>query len=165
MNKKTKTYQKIKPLASLILNGKVLCIDPSIGSAASRPGYAWYENGELVESGEIVNRLSDNKSKRLFEIAETIRTDFPVPDVLVVEYIPNNVYKRSKMNSIGIASLQRAIGAILGARPFEHLLEIPTVSWMHYRPDDYKKTDEWDAIVMGICVVSVARQIIEDNNE
>lgn len=162
--KKTKTYEAISKCYREILEGTVLAIDPSTGSRSSRPGFAWYEAGVLKESGEIIVDLSANRSKRLYEIARTVREEFPVPDVLVVEYIPPVTYRGSatRMNGTSLMALQKAIGAIIGAHPFEHLIEIPAVSWSRYKPDNYVKTDEWDSIVIGLCAVEIAKTVLKD---
>jgi hypothetical protein len=145
----------------------MLAIDPSTGSKSSRPGFAWYEAGVLKESGEISVDLKANRSKRLYEIARTVREEFPVPDVLVVEYIPPVTYRGSatKMNGVSLMALQKAIGAIIGAHPFEHLLEIPAAAWRKYKPEDYVKTDEWDSIVIGLCAVETAKQVKRDREK
>ena len=51
--KKSKTELAIEQCYQIILSGKILCVDPSTGSKSSRPGFAWYESGELKESGTI----------------------------------------------------------------------------------------------------------------
>ncbi len=165
--KKSKTYEAIAQCYREILEGTMLAIDPSTGSKSSRPGFALYKAGELVESGEIAVDLKANRSKRLYEIAETVRSEFPTPDVLVVEYIPPVTYRGSdvKMNGVSLMALQKAIGAIIGANPVEHLLEIPASAWRKYRPTQYVKTDEWDAICLGICAVETAKNVQKDKEK
>lgn len=166
VTKKSKTYQAIEACWREVLEGKMLCIDPSTGSQSSRPGFAWFENGELVESGEILVDIKENRSKRLYEIARTVREEFPVPDILAVEYIPPVTYRGgNRMNGVSLMALQKAIGAIIGAHPFEHLLEIPSAAWKAYKTDDYEKTDEWDAITIGLCVVGTAEKIKTSRSE
>jgi len=156
---KSKTYQKIKPIRNVILKGNLLCIDPSTGSKSSNPGYAWFENGKLIESGEIIVDVTGNRNERLYEIARCIREDFAVPDVLIVEYIPPMTYKgrTNQMNTVSLMALQKAIGAIIGAVKVKHLLEIPAASWRAWKPDNYVKTDEMDAICLGLCAIGLAR--------
>lgn len=153
----SKTYQKVKAVKDLVLQGKLLCIDPSTGSQSSEPGYAWYENGRLVESGVIDVDTTANRNVRLYEIARCIREDFEQPDILVVEYIPPVTYKGGiRMNKVSLMALQKAIGAIIGARPVEHLLEIPAASWRAWKPDNYVKSDEMDAVCLGLCAIGLA---------
>lgn len=164
--KKTKTYQAVEKCYREILEGKILAVDPSTGSQSSRPGFAWFEQGVLKESGEILVDLKSNRSKRLYEIANTIRTEFPVPDILIVEYIPPIVYKKfGAMNNVSLMALQKAIGAIIGAHPFEHLLEIPASAWKKYKQPEYIKTDEFDAITLGICAIETAKQVKKDREK
>ena len=157
MNKTTKTYKSIEPIADIILEGTMLCIDPSTGSQSSMPGFALYEKGIKIESGIIEVDPTLNRSLRLYEISRCVREDFKDIDVLTVEYIPPVTYKgKGGMNSVSIMALQKSIGAIMAALPFEHLLEIPAASWKVYKPKEYEKTDEWDAICLGLCVVGIA---------
>lgn len=160
MNKTSKTYKAIEPLAELILNGRLLCVDPSTGSTSSVPGFAVYEGGELIESGEITVDKSANRSLRLYEIARTIREEFDTPDILIVEYIPHMVYGQGKMNGVTLMALQKAIGAIIGAIPCKNLLEIPASAWKHHKPEGYIKSDEWDAIALGNCAINISKKIV-----
>lgn len=163
MQKTSKTYKKISECYKQILTGKMLCIDPSTGSKSSNPGYAWYEKGELIESGEIIVDKEANRNVRLYEIARCLREDFDDPDVMVIEYIPPVTYKKGlKMNNISIMALQKAIGAIISSKLVPHFLEIPAVSWKVYKPHNYKKTDAWDAVCLGLCALAVSKDIEED---
>ena len=166
-SKKTKTYESVEQCWQEVLTGTMLCIDPSTGSKSSRPGFAWYEKGELKESGEIIVDLKANRSKRLYEIAKTVREDFPLPDILVVEYIPPVTYRGSGhgMNGVSLMALQKAIGAIIGAHPFEHLLEIPASAWRKYKQEWYEKSDEHDAITLGICAIETAKLVKFDKEK
>lgn len=162
MTKLSKTEQRILPLADTILTGKLLCVDPSTGSHSSLPGFAWYDNGELIESGVITVNVSSNRSLKLYEIARTIREEFDVPDVLIVEYIPHMVYNKGKMNGNSLMALQKAIGAIIGAIPCPNLLEIPEAAWRSHKPEGYIKSDEFDAITIGLCAINTARKVKKD---
>ena len=122
------------------------------------PGYAWYEKGVLIESGIIEVDYRLNKSLRLYEIARTIREEFPVPDILVVEYIPPVSY-RGGMNNVAIMALQKSIGAIVGAHPFKNLLEIPASAWKAYKTEDYVKSDQDDAVMLGRCAIMASLEI------
>lgn len=159
MNKRSKTYQSILPHYQAILEGNILAVDPSTGSQSSMPGYAWFEKGELKESGIFQIDTGMNRSKRLYEISRTIREEFPTPDGLLVEYIPPVRYGRGGMNTIALMALQKAVGAIIASHPYEVFIEVPTSAWLKHKPSNYKKTDEWDAICIGLCVVNTALEI------
>ena len=165
MNKKSKTYQRIKPLVETILTQNMLCIDPSTGSYSSMPGYALFKKGKKIESGIIEVDPKLNKSLKLYEIARTIREDFSdtAIDLLVVEYIPPMSFKGG-MSGVAIMSLQKSIGAIMGAMPFTNLLEIPVASWKAFKPKDYVKTDEYDSICLGLCAIGIATWIVENDS-
>lgn len=162
ITKTSKTYLKILTLKDIILTGKILSVDPSTGSASSQPGFAWFDKGQLIESGELPVDPRDERHIRLAEISRTIREDFEQPDLLIVEYIPPVRYGSKGMNNISLMALQKAIGAIMGARPIPYMLEIPAVTWKNYKPKDYKKSDEHDSVAMGICAITVARDILKN---
>lgn len=163
MNKTSKTYQAIKPLTHHILNGTMLCIDPSTGSQSSMPGYAIYKKGVLVEYGIIQVDSKLNRSVKLYEISRTIREDFDPADVLVVEYIPPVSYKGG-MSSVAVMALQKGIGAIMAAHPYENMIEIPSSAWRNYLPDGYEKGDDWDAVAIGNCAVCVALEVVQNGD-
>lgn len=163
INKTTKTYKQIEPLSELITTGRMLCIDPSTGSTSSKPGFAVYNQGELLEAGEIDLDVKMNRSKRLYEISRTIREEFQLADILCVEYIPPVSY-RGGMNSNAIMALQKAIGAILAAQPFEYLLEIPASAWKQAKDDDYYKSDMMDSVYLGKYVIDLAEHIINNSD-
>lgn len=163
----SKIFKAVEKCYNIALTGTMLAVDPSTGSKSSRPGYAWFEKGKLIESGEIIVDIEANRSLRLYEITRTIREEFPCPDILAVEYIPPVSYKGggNRMNSISLMALQKAIGAIMGAHPVENLLEVPAASWRKYRPENYIKTDEMDSIVIGLCVIGLAKLAKKYNEE
>ena len=158
--KKSKTFIKVSKLTDPILNGKMLAIDPSTGSASSMPGYALYENAELVESGifEIDPR---RRNYRFYDIARILREEFPPVDLLAVEYIPAIRYKGG-VSQTTVMKLGKAVGAILSAKEWPNIIEVPTASWKWHKPDNYEKTDEWDAITIGLCCINLAREAIEE---
>lgn len=155
----SKIFKAVEKCYETVLTGTILAVDPSTGSKSSRPGYAWFEKGKLIESGEIIVDIEANRSKRLYEIAATIREEFPCPDILAVEYIPPVSYRgtENRMNSVSLMALQKAIGAIMGAHPVEYLLEVPAASWKKYKPKNYVKTDEMDAVTIGLCIIGLAK--------
>lgn len=149
-----------------VLTGTVLAIDPSIGSKSSMPGYAWFEKGELVESGIFELPRTLGKHKRLYELGRIIREEFEVPDVLAVERIVSNVFRGgANMNSQGLASLHKAVGVVMGALPVEHMVEVATSAWRPYAPEGMEKSDERDSIAMGFCVVDKSLKIKESKSK
>lgn len=150
-----KYKMQIKDCGGCIIDGTLLAIDPSTGSESSLPGYAVFQNGQLVESGVITLDLAGNRAQRLYEINRTIREDFSQYkfDAIAVEDIG---YFMGKMNARAVVSLQRAVGAIIAAYPTECLIEVPSNAWQKHRFKGYVKGDEQDAICIGLCVINTA---------
>lgn len=150
-----------------VLKGSVLAIDPSIGSKSSMPGYAWFEDGELIECGTFELPRTLGKHLRLYELGRIMREEFEVPDVLAVERIVARPFKGGAgMNTHSLASLHKAVGVIMGALPIKHMVEVATKAWMPYIPESMpEKSDMRDAISIGLCVVAKSEKIAETNNE
>lgn len=154
-----KYKQAIQDCYDCILTGKLLAIDPSTGSGSSMPGYAVFQEGKLLESGIILVDLKGNRSQKLYEINRTLREDFTGPfDVVAVE---SAGYFIGKMNPAAVISLQRAIGAVIAAHPVKCLIEVPSNVWQRHTFPGYIKTDENDAISIGLCVINTARELKE----
>lgn len=165
VSKTTKLYKNVKPLANLVMTGRMLAVDPSTGSISSMPGYAIFDKGELVESGEINVRVQDRKNVRLYNIAETLRNEFPDIDILAVENIPPVSYKRKgAMSGWSLVALQRAVGAIISCFDCDYIEVAPT--WTNkFRPEELEKTDESDAIGIGLAVISAAEDVINEKTK
>ena len=161
MVKKSKTYNKVSKHAKTILEGTMLAIDPSTGSRSSMPGYAWYKKGKLIESGIFEINPGWSRHKRLYEIGHTLREEFEMPDILAIEYIAM-VKFQGGISQAAIGALQKAIGAIYAARPWPAVVEIPTSAWRHHKPEEYIKTDEWDAITIGLYCVNISKEVLKN---
>jgi len=151
--RKTNLQKQAEKSLVPLTEGHVLAIDPSSGSRDSMPGYAVFIRGQLVDSGLIEVAKGRELNRKLFIIGETLRNQFEIPDLLVVEHIPP--FMRGSGFSKSIVSLQRAIGMIIGSidRP---LLEVPPITWHKLAPPDYQKTDEKDAIMIGYAAIWTA---------
>jgi Holliday junction resolvasome RuvABC endonuclease subunit len=154
-------YQTQRAVRSL-LAGSVLVIDPSSGSSSSMPGYAIFQAGQLIDSGIIQIDSSKEVPRRLQALATALQTDFPPVDVLIIEDIPVRSYGR---NAHAHATLLKSVGAVLSSVRYEKFVEISPSVWKAYVASDasdaegYSKGDEWDAKVMGFCVMALARKI------
>lgn len=151
--RKTNLQKQAEKNLQALIEGHVLAIDPSSGSRDSMPGYAVFFKGQLLDSGLIEVARGRELNRKLFIIGETLRTQFEVPDILVVEHIPP--FMRGSGFSKSIVSLQRAIGMIIGSidRP---LVEVPPITWHKLAPKDYTKTDEKDAVMIGYAAIWTA---------
>lgn len=160
MKPKTKLEIAVLKYASLILEGRILAVDPSSGSSKSLPGYAIYEKGKLIDSGVISVDTGKVLNVKLRMIADSLRNEFPVPDVLVIENLPPFMGNAGDGPGFGfnksILNLHRSVGAIMSAVPCEPIVEVAPVSWRKNVPDNYVKSDENDAILMGYTVVRLA---------
>jgi len=159
IKKKTKVYLQVEKCYSSILNGRLLAIDPSTGSQASMPGYALFEQTKLVESGIIQVNPADRRNQKLYSITQSLQSELPAPDVLAIENIPPISFNRAgAMSGWSLVSIQRAIGAIISVYNCEYV-EVAPMAWQRFKPADYVKSDEWDAISIGMCVIELAREI------
>ena len=156
--KQTKLEIQVSKVIPQILGGSILAIDPSSGSRNSMPGYAVFQEGVLIDSGFIEVARDREFNRKLFLISKSLREDFAVPDILVVEFIPP--FMQGMGFSKSIVSLQRAVGAIIGSidRP---LVEVPPVTWHKHTPVGYEKTDEKDAIMLGYTAILTACRLAE----
>lgn len=137
-----------------VLEGHLLSIDPSSGSTNSLPGYAIWKKGKLEDSGVLEIAPSNYINVRLQRIADSLRNEFAVPDVLVIENIPPRVGFGK-----GPLSLHRSVGAIMSAVRCQPIIEVAPISWRKYIPEGYKKTDENDAIMFGYTVIATAMKL------
>ena len=133
----------------IILNGKLLIIDPASVSL----GYAVVDAGEVIESGSI---LLDGKAPihlRLRDIVETLNQDDEYA-VLGVELIRGN---------FAHAYLKFAVGAVMAGANAKVCIEIPIQSWHPLREADYVKSDALDAELMAKTMITLAKEIQDEN--
>jgi hypothetical protein len=158
-------------ITDLALEGSILAIDPSCISSSSVPGYAWYEQGKLTESGTITGIAPTQPlEKRLQFIGKYCREQFYEPDILVIEHIS------SSGRFSGMESLLRSTGAIISSFECEHVISISPLAWQaatikfmnligkndYEKYKDYKKnhkSDEEDAKWMGRMIIELAKGI------
>lgn len=142
-----------------ILQGVIVCVDPSIGSQSSQPGWAVYRESLLIASGIIPIKATLPIWTRLRQLANGVRKlyrDYD-PDVLVYEDIPGKPFGFSNHNSH--ASLLKAVGVILSVPGPDGYVGIFPRSWKTLVRKDYVKGDEADAIELGYVIIQLAREI------
>jgi Holliday junction resolvasome RuvABC endonuclease subunit len=126
------------------------------------PGYAIFKEGQLVESGIIQVNPADRRNQKLYSITESFRTEFDEPDVLAIENVPPVQFRGGRgLSPWSITAIQRSIGAIISAFNCEYI-EIAPKAWQRFKPEGYQKTDEFDAIAIGRCVVETAKLIAKE---
>ena len=164
--------KKVYPVVEEILTGTVLAIDPSCISYSSVPGWALYKEGELHSSGTI-STISPALSleRRIQLLGKYCREEFEEPDVLAIEHI--------SMGRASMVSTIKAVGAILGNFETEHVISISPLAWQAYiekkiplgegseyiKYKHYKemhKSDEKDAQMIGLAIVEIAKETVDN---
>lgn len=163
--------RKAPSLASVLLNGRVLTVDPASGGS-SMPGYAVTIAGQFVENGELRIPKGSLINYRLHELHKALCavTEAHGPfDMLIIEDIPivfgtrGRGAKGSKGNphggaiTPGIINLHWSCGVILAAQPWPHVVKVAPQSWHSWvrqvmNEADYVKSDSNDALVICLCV-------------
>ena len=162
----SKIEEAINPVKATILSGTVLAVDPSSGSKESMPGYAIFKAGIFVDSGVIRIQHRQTLQQRLFDLRESLQNDFKdlAPDVLVVENIPPFIASKGGGAAFGatksILSLHKAVGVTVSCFSCP-LIEVSPISWRKYIPENYRKTDENDSIMMALTVLKIASGFTE----
>lgn len=157
--KESKLTESVKKYRSLILEGSLLSVDPASGGS-SYPGYAIFDAGVLMEYGTIDLPKGQDIHLRLQELCRTLRDEFIVPDVLVVENIPpfmsTAVGDKKNFANRAVINLHKSIGCIVGSVRCKALVEVTPGSWRQMIPEDYLKSDENDALMLGLRVLKEA---------
>ena len=164
INPKGKYYKDVRKLCGPLLQGRVLVIDPSIGSTSSLPGYAIYQEGFLLDSGTIFTGGSHlelwQRARKLGDALRTLCYENDI-EVLVYEDIPAT----SGFNQNAIASLLKAVGVVLSCTSSAHVLGVHPASWKNYARPEYQKGDREDAIEIGWVTIALAQYIQRSTTE
>lgn len=164
ISKTAKVYADIVASRNQLLNGLVVCIDPSIGSSSSQPGWAVYNKQQLVTYGSIYINPGRSIPTRLQELRGwmyNLYKDYP-PDVLVYEDIPPQVH--GKGNATSHSSLLKAVGVILSIAGPTAFVGIMPISWKRLARPDYVKSDANDAKEIGYVVIKTAQEMEVSND-
>jgi hypothetical protein len=125
-----------------VIGGTLLAVDPGSNSL----GWAWYSKGTLIESGEYKAVGSLRPHKRLVQIMDQLAV-WISPDVLAIE-------KMFRHNP----SLIWSVGAAIVTTKPESMIEVPVKIWQDFIEDDYHKSDEADACLIGKAVLHYANR-------
>lgn len=164
LTKTSQAYQAISEARLGLTEGVVVCIDPSIGSSSSMPGYAVYRAGLLSVSGTLrINpHLSfPEKAQALHHEVRRLYSTWQ-PDVLCYEEIPNMGPGRQISSHV---TLLKAVGIILSVSGPRHFVGIYPRSWKSLARSSYVKSDENDAIEFGWACIQEAKRIIEEEGK
>ena len=151
-NSKPKLDRDCEKWAGLLEKAKVLSIDPSSGSANSAPGFAYIEQGVLLESGTYFIPKGD-VSERLFALCEVLRKDFSDIEVLIIESLPPFMQSAgSSFKTRSVMNLHMSVGAIYGALGNAVVIGVPPASGHSEAKKldfEYVKSDENDALILA----------------
>lgn len=161
-----KEYGEIRKALKPLLEGIVLCIDPSCGSkgpTGSLPGWAVSVAGRLEASGVIELPVEEDLWVRLQALHHGLRRLIKEysPDVLVYEQIAPRRYGGGSAHSH--ASLLKAVGVTLSVSgPTTYIGLRPTI-WTKHKRSTYVKSDEADAVEILYVALETA-SYISDND-
>lgn len=161
LGRETNAYKGISKNCFSLVHGVVICMDPSIGSRSSAPGYAVYVSGVLRSSGTLDIDPTQSVLQRLQRLAYLTRRLYSEwdPGILVYEEIPA---QRHGGNAMSHASLLKALGVILSISGPDDSIGLYPASWKKLVRDSYVKSDENDAIELGWICISHAQEILEE---
>jgi hypothetical protein len=164
MGKPTLLDRAVRKHAKLITTGHVLAIDPSVGSKDSQPGYSYWIAGELEDSGliHLGSAATGSIPQRLHRLRTTLEAEW-APDILVVERIVINIKAAKSYHGPAVLKMNQAIGACMSQWGVP-TIEVSPMSWKATakRWGRYEKSDENDAIALGMCVVDKAIEFLGD---
>lgn len=129
----------------LILASTFISIDPSSCSADSKMGFAVYTKQKLIKSGifNIDHKLHIFERLRLIRVEILKLVAEFKPSVLVIEKLRGRVHtylRWSAVTPIVVTDLP--------------VVEISPVTWKKYIDKNYCKSDEVDAIMIGVGVIN-----------
>lgn len=158
ISSKTKLYEVVSEHLEFLLRGRVLVIDPSIGSSSSAPGWAFYAEGKLITAGTIYTGGSHlplwQRARSLGQQLKELNQELS-PNLLIYEDIPAT----SNFNANAQASLLKAVGVVLASTATEAVIGIHPASWKNYVRPTYTKGDKEDAVEIGHVAISLAQHI------
>lgn len=139
-----KLKTQVRDNSDAILNGRLVAIDPGTYFA----GYAVYEQGRLVSSGQLAMSKRTSVNKRLWNLYDALSILTKAPDVLAVELL------RGKMAH---DFLKWSAGVAVAAVRAPIMIEVPIVVWKALCSDSYEKTDKNDAEMIGKSLIWLAK--------
>jgi Holliday junction resolvasome RuvABC endonuclease subunit len=138
----------VRRLGHLLRYGSVLAIDP----ASISVGWAYFENGELKDSGTFNLGKTRPINLRLQDLLKHLQ-HLPTPDVLVLEQIKGpGAYDQ----------LKYAVGVTQAAVVTPNMVLCPIPVWKAYAKQDENYTvkgDQADAEVIGAATIEFSRVV------
>lgn len=151
---KTKFYLAVKESWHLLLDGPVVSVDPSSGSASSMPAVAYFKDGELKSSEEIRLNIKDGLHTKLYQLSSHLWLNTPKGAALVYEDV---AHMGKGFAQQSMTPIQRSIGAVLSAFPWTVAIPVMPGSWKKMVGPDYVKSDIEDAKAIGYAAIALAK--------
>lgn len=146
-----KFYLAARPLKDKVLNGTLIACDPSSGGT-SQPGFAIFQAGELLTSGELELPRKKNVFERLQLLhAHVMKLTPDPPDVFAVEEIVKGAAHHYLLWSVG---------TIVSAARTPDVIQVPIVAWKALAnvTPGYFKGNAMDAELIGITLIRACRE-------
>jgi hypothetical protein len=143
---------QIRKHQQILRTGVVLAIDPSSASKSSMPGFALFENSQLMLKGTVKIDPNKNVYVRMAELYVKIQELVACPpDVLVIENI-------NKMQ--GHQYLIWAVGVSISAVRAPVVIELHNAVWksLAKKTPGYIKSDANDAELIGRSTIMLAQE-------
>ena len=171
--------KKIYKNRKLMLEGRMLAIDPSCVSSSSKPGYAIFEKGKFTEQGILDIPYHVDLARRLIRIRENIELYFKdSADIVFIEKIPPKpLFTKKKaeakgkmfMNLKSHGSIMQAIGATkCSFNEDTPIIDLPAGIWSWFKKKhelQLEKNDDNDAFCIGWCALTILHELMVDEDE
>lgn len=169
--------QLLRKYRDIILSGRIVCIDPSSASKSSKPGYAIFEAGVLVEAGILDIADKYDLRVRLRLVHEELQQFIEGTNLVIIEAIPLRPIRtkldaaasgKTWMNAKAFSSLTQALGVTKAAFPKEiPQLDLPATLWNRVAREqgwgmsdtgEVIKTDTTDAVRIGMTAIHLVSE-------
>lgn len=143
---------QVRRFAKQIVGGEIVAIDPGTHFC----GWCKFEQGVMVDSGTINMKPNAPIQGRLPQLYDGLSPLSGTITMVAIEKIVAPTVHYYLRWSIGVA--------IASLRSY-YLIEVPIPVWkaVAAATPDYKKTDEWDAKMIGLSVLLTAREVLADD--
>jgi hypothetical protein len=173
----SKCQESLLAHKNLLLSSRVLSIDPSSASSSSKPGWALWDRGILVEMGVLDIKSTLPLSTKLQMIRHLLQTEFPGIAAVLLEGISAvPVYTKKQvagirhaggqanfMTTIALQTLNKAVGVFIASWPIgTPVIEVPVMTWKSrvrkiLGVTTLEKSDDTDAMYIGLAVFDILK--------
>lgn len=174
----SKCHTSLYAHREILLCSRVLSIDPSSASSSSKPGWALWDRGLLVEMGVLDIKSTLPLSTKLQMICRLLQTEFPNIQAVLLEGISAvPAYTKGQaqsinraggqatfMTTIALQTLNKAVGVFIASWPVgTPVIEVPVITWKSrvkklLKVDKLVKSDDMDAYYIGLAVFDILKE-------